>query len=84
MPRAAGLVEPAEWVKLVFNETPTKVNVKQGYLFNEGDFYKIIGDYSVSLIRKSNIISITKKKRTHSPGFNSSRIIKQYKKGDRK
>ncbi|MBN1503410.1 hypothetical protein JW930_07765 [Candidatus Woesearchaeota archaeon] len=63
------LVEPSEWVKLVFNETPTKVNVKQGYLYDEGDFYKVIGDFSVSYVRKSNVISITKKRRSPAPGF---------------
>jgi hypothetical protein len=51
-----------EWVKLVFNETPTKVVVKKGYLYDEGDFYKVIGDRSESLVRKDRVISITKKK----------------------
>jgi hypothetical protein len=55
------LNEPADWVKLVYSETPTKANVKQGYLFDEGDFYKIVGDSSETLVRKLKVISITKK-----------------------
>ncbi|MBD3203360.1 hypothetical protein GF327_03640 [Candidatus Woesearchaeota archaeon] len=50
-----------EWVKLVFNETPTKVVVKQGYLYDDGEFYKVIGDRSETLVRKDKVISITKK-----------------------
>ena len=53
--------KPAEWVKLVYSETPTKANVKQGYLFDEGDFYRIVGDASETLVRKVKVISITKK-----------------------
>ncbi|MBN2368116.1 hypothetical protein JXC34_03780 [Candidatus Woesearchaeota archaeon] len=53
--------KPAEWVKLVYRETPTKANVKQGYLYDEGDFYKIIGDTSETLVRKVAVISISKK-----------------------
>ena len=55
------LSKPAEWVKLVYRETPTKANVKQGYLYDEGDFYRIVGDTSETLVRKVAIISITKK-----------------------
>jgi hypothetical protein len=55
------LNESAEWVKLVYSETPTKANVKQGFLFDEGDFYKIVGDSSETLVRKIKVISITKK-----------------------
>jgi len=55
------LNEPAEWVKLVYSETPTKANVKQGFLFDEGDFYKIVGDSSETLVRKIKVISITKR-----------------------
>ena len=55
--------QPAEWVKLVYRETPTKANVKQGYLFEEGDFYKIVGDASETLVRKLAVISISKKKK---------------------
>jgi hypothetical protein len=51
------------WVKLVYNETPTKVNVKQGYLHDEGDFYKIIGDRSETYVRKGKVISISKKRK---------------------
>jgi hypothetical protein len=50
-----------EWVKLVYSETPTKANVKQGYLFDEGDFFRIVGDSSETLVRKIKVISITKK-----------------------
>lgn len=55
------LSKPAEWVKLVYSETPTKVNVKQGYLFDEDDFYRIVGDASETLVRKNKVISITKR-----------------------
>ena len=55
--------KPAEWVKLVYSETPTKANVKQGYLFDEGDFYRVIGDASETLVRKNKVISITKRKK---------------------
>ncbi len=53
--------ESAEWVKLVYNETPEKANVKQGYLFDEGDFFRVVGDSSETLVRKLKVISITKK-----------------------
>ncbi len=53
--------ESADWVKLVYNETPTKANVKQGYLYDEGDFFRVIGDNHDTLVRKLNVISITKK-----------------------
>jgi hypothetical protein len=56
------MYKQAEWVKLVYNETPQKANVKQGYLYDEGDFFKVIGDNTETLIRKSTIISITKRK----------------------
>ncbi len=52
----------SSWVKLVFNETPQKAVVKQGYLFDEGDFYRIVGDTSETYVRKGNVISITKKR----------------------
>ncbi|MFH0874681.1 MAG: hypothetical protein V1859_02000 [archaeon] len=52
----------ADWVKLVFNETPAKAIVKQGFLFDEGDFYRVVGDSSETLVRKMTVISITKKK----------------------
>ena len=51
----------ADWVKLVYNETPNKSNVKQGYLFEEGEFYRIVGSESESLVRKHNVVSISKK-----------------------
>ncbi len=57
------LSKPAEWVKLVYSETPTKVNVKQGYLFEEDDFYRVVGDASETLVRKNKVISITKRKK---------------------
>jgi hypothetical protein len=57
------LNKPADWVKLVYSETPTKANVKQGYLYDEGDFFKIIGDSSETLVRKIKVISITKRKK---------------------
>ena len=50
-----------EWVKLVYSETPTKANVKQGYLYDEGDFFKVVGDTTETLVRKLKVISITKK-----------------------
>ncbi|MBN2422004.1 hypothetical protein JXB41_02155 [Candidatus Woesearchaeota archaeon] len=50
------------WVKLVFSETPSKAVVKQGYLFDEGDFYKIVGDKTETFVRKIKVISITKKR----------------------
>ena len=53
----------ADWVKLVYSETPYKANVKQGFLFDEGEFFKIIGDTDETLIRKKAIISITKRKK---------------------
>jgi len=53
--------EKGTWVKVVYNETPTKVNIKKGRLFDEGIFYRVVGDRSDSLVRKGNIISITKK-----------------------
>ncbi|MFH2020361.1 MAG: hypothetical protein ABIJ34_03040 [archaeon] len=53
----------ADWVKLVYNETPEKVNVKQGYLYDDGDFFRVIGDTSETLIRKLKVISITKNRK---------------------
>jgi len=53
----------ADWVKLVYNETPSKANVKQGFLFDDGDFYRVVGDTSETYVRKLNVISITRKKR---------------------
>ena len=53
--------KPADWVKLVYSETPSKANVKQGYLFDEGDFYRIVGDSTETMVRKIKVISITKK-----------------------
>lgn len=53
----------ADWVKLIYNETPDKANIKQGYLFEEGDFYKIIGDDTETLVRKNHVISITKRRK---------------------
>ncbi len=50
------------WVKLVYSETPDKANVKQGILFDEGDFFRIVGDTSETLVNKVKVISITKKK----------------------
>ena len=55
------LNKQADWVKLVYSETPTKANVKQGFLFDEGDFFKVVGDTSETLVRKIKVISITKK-----------------------
>jgi len=49
-----------DWVKLVFSETPSKANVKKGYLYDEGDFFRVVGDQSETLVRKSKVISITK------------------------
>lgn len=54
-------MKPTEWVKLVYSETPEKANVKQGYLYDEGDFFRIVGDSSETLVRKVKVISITKK-----------------------
>lgn len=51
----------AEWVKVVYNETPTKANVKQGFLYDEGDFYRVVGNSSETFVRKIKVISITKK-----------------------
>jgi hypothetical protein len=56
---------PAEWVKLVYSETPTIANVKQGFLYDEGDFFRVVGDTSETLVRKNMVISITKKVRRH-------------------
>jgi hypothetical protein len=53
--------KPVEWVKLVYSETPEKANVKQGFLYDEGDFYRIVGDTTETLVRKIKVISITKK-----------------------
>jgi len=53
--------QPNEWVKLVYSETPSKANVKQGYLYDEGDFFRVVGDATETLIRKIKVISITKK-----------------------
>ena len=64
------------WVKLVFNETPEKAIVKQGYLFDEGEFFRVVGDNSETLIRKVKVISITKKNNELSNY--SSLSIKRY------
>jgi hypothetical protein len=56
------LDKSGDWVKLVYSETPSKANVKQGYLFDEGDFFRIVGDTTETLVRKIKVISITKKK----------------------
>jgi hypothetical protein len=55
------LIETEDWVKLVYNETPSKANVKQGYLYDEGDFFRIVGDNHDTLVSKLKVISITKK-----------------------
>lgn len=62
-----------DWVKLVFNETPQRAIVKQGYLFDEGDFFRVVGDNSESLVRKVKVISITKRRQTSIPIPNSTR-----------
>jgi hypothetical protein len=62
----------ADWVKLVYSETPSKANVKQGYLYDEGDFYRVVGDNTETLIRKLKVISITKK--TERMNTNERRI----------
>ena len=60
------MYKPVEWVKLVYSETPQKANVKQGYLYDEGSFFRVVGDRSETLVNKIKVISITKKKvRTH-------------------
>lgn len=56
------LTPKGDWVKLVYSETPTKANVKQGFLYDEGDFYRVIGDTSDTLVRKIKVISITKRR----------------------
>jgi len=55
------LTPKGDWVKLVYSETPDKANVKQGFLYDEGDFYRVIGDTSETLVRKIKVISITKR-----------------------
>ncbi len=55
-------MESTDWVKLVFSETPDRAIVKQGYLFDEGDFYRVIGDRTETLVSKVKVISITKRK----------------------
>ena len=56
------MIETREWVKIVYSETPRKVNIKQGYLKEDGEFYEVEGDKTITLIRKSCVISISKKK----------------------
>jgi hypothetical protein len=64
------MLKQAEWVKLVYNETPSKANIKQGYLYDEGEFYKVVGDNTETLVRKSNVIAITKRKlQNPTPGY---------------
>ena len=54
-------MEQPEWVKLVYSETPTKANVKQGYLYEDDLFFRVVGDTSETLVRKDKVISITKR-----------------------
>ena len=60
-----------EWVKLVYNETPEMANVKQGYLYDEGDFFRVVGDNTETLVNKIKVISITKKMRKVMSNVNS-------------
>jgi hypothetical protein len=55
-----------DWVKLVYNETPETANVKQGYLYDEGDFFRVVGDNAETLVNKVKVISITKKHKVMS------------------
>lgn len=50
-----------DWKKVVFEEADGQINIRQGYFSDEGEFIRLIGDHTESLIRKDKIISITGK-----------------------
>ena len=50
------------WKKVVYEEPNGTVGVRQGFFFDDGEYVKIIGDRTESLIRKNRIISITSKR----------------------
>lgn len=52
----------AHWKKVTYEDGDGKISVKQGYFFDEGDFVKLIGDYTEALIRREKIISVTSKR----------------------
>lgn len=47
-----------EWKKVIWEETPEKTQISQGYYFDEGEFVKLKGDFNEILIRKDKIIAI--------------------------
>ena len=49
----------AQWKKIVYDEGNGSVVVRQGYYSEEGDFVRVVGDKTNSLIRKDKVISIT-------------------------
>ena len=53
--------QQAIWKKVVYEESDGSSAVRQGYFFDEGEFVRVIGDRTESLIKKDKIISITSK-----------------------
>jgi len=47
-----------EWKKIIWEETPEKTQISQGYFFDEGDFVRVKGDFNEILIRKDKIVAI--------------------------
>ncbi|MFW9881383.1 MAG: hypothetical protein ACFFG0_50610 [Candidatus Thorarchaeota archaeon] len=54
----------ARWAKVVYKEVKDsdEVFVRQGYLYDKGEFVLVEGDYKVTEIRKECIISTEYKK----------------------
>ncbi len=52
----------AQWVKVVYEESNGKTSVKQGFLAEEENFIRIVGDQTEALIRRDKIISVTNKR----------------------
>ena len=58
----------SNWVKIVYKENDTDVRVKQGFLTDEGNFYKIVGDFKTTFINKNFVIMIEVKNKEETDG----------------
>lgn len=54
--------EKQEWAKVLYEDANGKTGIKQGYLLEEGNFFRITGDNSETLIRKDKITTIIRKR----------------------
>lgn len=50
------------WKKVVYEESNGIIAIRQGFYYDEGDYVRVNGDRTDSLIKKDKIISITTNK----------------------